>query len=785
MPANFAVILAVLAALMLVPHGAIAGEEIPDAADPYLLLRGVDPARPIQDWLTPAEPTAVQPYPANGELLKQTPPVIRWPYDGNMVSWQVAVKLGDGGELDRMARKNWLFLDRELPPGRHAWRLCGWPKGDEATAWSEWRFFTVPHNAHPFVVPDFDALFQKAGKKARPRLIPTGKAGRHVLNAVHFGQRGEMFESLRRRLNNDFLGQALPGEPPMATYEVEDFYEKRRVGIAIGRIVYRAAAPARMAAFAWLGSKDRRYLKEAMRRARQLAAWDPRGSTGRRSQDSISREIALTLATVLDLTYDHWDEGERREIVAAIVTRTQDLFDHYIAGNTNQLVRMPYNSHGYRHSGAIAAISSLLAGESPMARQWFLGTLPVYLAMNNPWGGDDGGFANSLNYALWNISAHLRFGDILEPATGLAIRRSAWLQEVGQYLRYFAPPGTPDGVFGDGHEHNRKTNWRRLANIYAQRVDRPHYRRFANDWGKPPMMPSWIFAPVPETPGTTPTAAKILAPNVAHFPSIGWTAMHSDLADRQRTSVYFISSPYGSYNHSHAAQNSFVVHSKGRRLALSTGYYDFYGSDHHQQWTRQSKSKNTITYDGGKGQRINDMSARGRTTVFRQDDDMAVVVGDATKAYGNGMKKAIRTLAYLRPKSILVYDLLRADEPRRWEWNFHALSQIMDFGPNAAAIANGPASLCIEILAGPEMDFSMTDRFGADPDPKLGDYAAQWHGVFAARKPAVKAEILTLMTVDCAPSSIADLTPHPSGGYSLKLDGIDLLINASGVARSK
>jgi hypothetical protein len=49
----------------------------------------------------------------------------------------------------------------------------------------------------------------------------------------------------------------------------------------------------------------------------------------------------------------------------------------------------------------------------------------------------------------------------------------------------------------------------------------------------------------------------------------------------------------------------------------------------------------------------------------------------------------------------------------------------------------------------------------------------------------VKAEILTLMTVDCAPSSIADLTPHPSGGYSLKLDGIDLLINASGVARSK
>ena len=35
-------------------------------------------------------------------------------------------------------------------------------------------------------------------------------------------------------------------------------------------------------------------------------------------------------------------------------------------------------------------------------------------------------------------------------------------------------------------------------------------------------------------------------PNAAVFPVIGWAAMHSDLRDPRRTSVYFKSSPYGS-----------------------------------------------------------------------------------------------------------------------------------------------------------------------------------------------------------------------------------------------
>ncbi|MDA1097917.1 MAG: DUF4962 domain-containing protein [Proteobacteria bacterium] len=768
---------------MVLPLDTGANEAIPDAADPYLLLRGVDTIQPTLDWLTPAEPTTVQPYPANGAVVKQSPPVIRWPHNGDMSVWEINIKLSDGGELSRIASENWLFLERALPTGRQAWRLRGWPKSGGATDWSDWRHFMVPRHARTFVVPEFEDLFERASQKAHPRIMPDGEAWRRLLTAIQFGERHDAFETLRRRVDADILGQLMQQEPPKATFEVEDFYEKRRVGVDIGRVVYREATAARLAAYVWIGSKDRRYLDEAMRRARHLATWNPRGSTGRRSQDSISREIALTLATVLDLTHEFWADEDRARILASITTRTGDLFEHYIAAVRMPLARMPYNSHGFRHSGAIASIASLLAGDVAEARDWFFRTLPVYLAMNNPWGGDDGGFANSLNYANWNVSAHLRFGDILEGATGLALRRTAWLQEVGQYLRYFAPSGTPDNVFGDGHEHDSGKFWRRLANIYAQRVARPYYRSYAKEWGAATADPAWIYAPLSAASDTASGGLPLPSPNAAHFPSIGWTAMHSDLGNSERNSVYFLSSPYGSFNHSHAAQNSFVVHSRGRSLAISSGYYDFYGSDHHNQWSRQSKSKNTITYDGGMGQPVDAMSARGQTVAFSHNMDIDFVVGDATRAYGKGTRQALRTLAYLRPNVILVYDRLEADQPRRWEWNIHAKNQILNYRPNAIGISNWPASLCIEMIAGPATQFSQNDRFSAEPDAKIADYPAQWHGVFTATAPVRAAQFLALMTVDCVPTAVTRIATREDGGYDLTLEGQDFTIDGTGVRR--
>jgi len=91
-------------------------------------------------------------------------------------------------------------------------------------------------------------------------------------------------------------------------------------------------------------------------------------------------------------------------------------------------------------------------------------------------------------------------------------------------------------------------------------------------------------------------------PNAALFASIGWVAMHSELADPQRVSVYFKSSPYGSYNHSHADQNSLVINSGGERLAIDSGYYDGYGTPHWWRWysKRRRTTPSPSTADRGR-----------------------------------------------------------------------------------------------------------------------------------------------------------------------------------------
>ncbi|MBT7759857.1 MAG: DUF4962 domain-containing protein [Rhodospirillaceae bacterium] len=760
------------------PNGAL-----PDAADPYLLLRGVSTVQPIRDWLAPVKPTAVQPYPANGAVVKQTPPVFRWPYQDKILNWEFQLRLDAGRGLRHTVTNNWLFLDRTLPPGRHAWRLRGWPMGANATVWSEWRQFTVPRNAHAFVIPDFTDLFETAQNRDRPRHLPQGGAGKRLFAAIRSGERRRAFELFRHNVDREFLKRPMSAEPVQATFQVANNYEKQRLGLNIARTVYRDAGAARAAAYVWIVTEEKRYLDAAMDRGRNLAAWDPKGSTGRRSQGSISREIALTLAIVLDLTYEQWSDGERALIETAITIRVRNLFNHYILADRLSLAEMPYNSHGFRHAGAIAAIASLLAGSIPDARHWFLTTFPVYLAMNNPWGGDDGGFANGLNYAGWNLMAQLRQGDILEHATGLALRHTARLREAGQYLRFFAPPGTPDNLFGDGHERDVKRLWRQLANAYARRLPRPYYRRYASDWGAATATPDNIFAALPRDAIMPDGGEAVPSPHAAHFPSIGWTAMHSDLTDPNRTSVYFLASPYGSLNHSHAAQNSFVIHSRGRRLAISSGYYDFFGSDHHKQWTQQSKSKNTITYDGGRGQPSHTKSAAGDTVGFAHGANLDFVVGDAARAYGNGVMTARRTLAFLRPNTILVYDQLRADQARRWEWNIHAVDEILDFGPNAMAIKNGPVSLCVEMLAAPAMEFSVNNQFPAPPDGQTDRYPAQWHGVFTTREKKTKAEFLALLSVDCATPPIGKVSASKDGGFSLAIEGKTYSINATGAVR--
>src|SRR5712691_6678232 len=75
-----------------------------------------------------------------------------------------------------------------------------------------------------------------------------------------------------------------------------------------------------------------------------------------------------------------------------------------------------------------------------------------------------------------------------------------------------------------------------------------------------------------------------------------------------------------------------------------------------------------------------------------------------------------RLCAALRPNLILVYDALASGVPRQWEWNIHALNAMTVVSNQRISIQNNGQSLCVDMLAGPPMQFTQTNQFTADPE---------------------------------------------------------------------
>jgi len=508
-------------------------------------------------------------------------------------------------------------------------------------------------------------------------------------------------------------------------------------------------------ALAALALRDEPLASAAKQRALDLAGWAPRGVTGFFFHDFAGLSIAWTLALAYDWLHDQWTAEEKRRLLAAIKPRVEDMLSPPVKGQPSgwagldwgkKLDRWPYDSHGAVTMSRLSVICTVLARKDDLFDRCAREIVPRYLANPIPW-GDKGGYANGTSYAQWDVLySHFVAWHFLGNALGTNLWHGDWAKGYLNYIAYFLPPGAPTGLFGDETEKRNADVWATQAKAYAAALPSPLADWYArNQFGENPLHLALLLSPKRDwsaIPGALPAGT----PHAVHLADIGWVAMHSDLGDRARTSVYFKSSPYGSYNHSHADQNSFVIHAKGRALAIDSGYYDYYGSPHWKDWYKQTRAHNAITFDGGQGQMHDTMQAKGRITRFEHHADYDIATGDATEAYGGALTRAVRSIVYLRPGTILVYDSLASDTPRTWEWNLHALSKMQEKGARELEIEQKGVRLCVSILEAPEGALTQTDRFTTAPQ---GKYPAQWHARYATGGKSRQANFLALLDVEC------------------------------------
>jgi hypothetical protein len=513
------------------------------------------------------------------------------------------------------------------------------------------------------------------------------------------------------------------------------------------------------------------FLANAKQRVLNLAGWAPSGVTGEVMNIQANREIYLGLANGLDMLWADFSAGERTLITTALRARLIDANK-----GLGVLDKAPYDSHGVNDVRWVSQALMLAAGlpgfpeaQSMLARTWDLSQFTL-----TAWGdGPDGGFGNSIAYGWYNFVNTVPYVAATRAIASVDLYQHDALRNAGhQLIAFTAPNVKAPSVFGDDAENDS------LYAYYAATYFRLHAQltRDAQD--------AWYWRANPTTL-TAPSDGLIwqllllgsdnrasVAPaaptqNSWFFPDVGYAAMHVDAKVPDRTSVFFRSSRFGAYNHSHADQNAIVYTSKGQPLLIGAGYYPWYNSAHHKTVTRATRFKNTLTFDGGFGQSevapvgaqpsapVQTMDTRGEFIFTTVRGNLSAVTGDATLAYRAVnpstaaitplLTNAVRSVVMDRANGVtLVYDWATSNSPRRWELNFHSPNA---FNANAATVTvtNNGASACLDRY-GPASSFAQDMAWPVAPEAAK---PAQAHGRFTMLTASNELAHLTVIRDSC------------------------------------
>ncbi|HEY1044233.1 MAG TPA: DUF4962 domain-containing protein [Telluria sp.] len=695
------------------------------------------------DWVISAQIEATRPAPDNFQVQAQNPPAFSWSQHRNKPSTYV-LEIRQGSTVVHSATvdRNFYLPSKRLANGHYAWRV----RPGNSSEWSNLREFDITSASTVFEVPENTVLRSYVATKKR-------QIGRHLpsnfvpvsqwttamraerLNALNLMKNEVQYRNVKAPNDADWpFTRTASGETAITSAQAADI--RQRV-FATGRQLEQAALLYRL-------TLDKKYLAEAVMRGDQLAALSPTGPTSYKYQDQATRQIALSLLKGADMLYYDMDPAKRQYWWDRVKVRGEELYQA-MKNAPNSIDQYPFDSHGGTNLGYLAVIATLALGNIREAGLWFDFATRPYINAVYAWSGPEGGFANGTAYAQYTADFALQLWQPLMQMTGVNMFDKPWSRGFMQYFAHFVPPGSTRHAFGD--EHETRPDFR-MMKAYARRFASPYAAWYANNIAGEEDTLTLLQAPFP-LPASTVTPAP--PPNAALYPSIGWVAMHSNIADINRTSVYFKSSPYGAYNHSHGDQNSFILRSGNRDLLVEAGYLDYYNSPLFNGWYRQTRAHNAVSYDGGIGQLVTgnteNLKRNGKITAFSTTSALDFAEGDATAAYGPALSSAKRKIWYLRSQNaVVIQDKMIAPLAHRWEWNLHAAAPIVRASDGSVSITNVDRSVCIRpLLSNTLMPMSYEPRTG--PAPKVG-MPVETHGAFVTPSRS-SAEFLMLLDVGC------------------------------------
>ncbi|GLS04638.1 hypothetical protein GCM10007860_17850 [Chitiniphilus shinanonensis] len=676
------------------------------------------PGRADEAEAAPAANIAQQAVPPAGLDLYQNPPYIAWPAAGN---GRYRLTLSDGaGKVLRSVdlQENNYIAPQPLAAGEYCWRVA--PQGGAAGAPTCFRIAADSPRLEDFGQP---ALWRSGLR--RPFLFDGGKA--RAGNGQGWAIK-EVEAAYRRldRVSATRMKRAATLESGAASLDAYQEVERWS-----NRLLYGAMLRYHT------GQAD--YLADVREVLAELGDDDDFTPSYRQSPRA-ARQRLWTLAYVYDVLGEQLPAAERERLRRRIEAGIGDT-QRSIGMATYRL--RPTNAIHFDGIGTMLAAAALIAPDSQVARDALTAHLRWFVYAGHPYGAQDGGYFGSGAYEQWSLMTALPAWDAIRAATRFDPYQHIWLRNVPRFFAYALPPGSPESLFGDGHETP-------VNPVYAlaamDRVRSPFSAWYAAQHKPTERKAAVVLASAvglaAETRSDFPAKA-----NAALFPDSGIVAMQQQAGGRE-VSIYLKADPRGSsVNHSHADQGAFLIHANGKILAGSSGAYDWYGSPHWKNWYRNTVAHNAITFDGGQGQPLGRAAPGVRFFDFETGAN-DTVAADLTGAYAGALKRHVRAWAYLRPNLLLVRDQLASATPRRWEWNLHSTTGWREGRDGYQQMGEGARSLCVRQLSGPPSDFVQDDDQKWPLERGKRD-AVPWHARFVARAPSAAADYLFVLDIGC------------------------------------
>ena len=507
-------------------------------------------------------------------------------------------------------------------------------------------------------------------------------------------------------------------------------------------------------AFLALIEQDPTYLAWAVEWAKALA------SAAVPTSDGELRSRIQRLAVVYDWLHGLMDGADRTQIRDGLIAHVEALRDwDYLAD--------PGYIGGHERRGYAIFAMGLLAlyGDYPEAED-LLSQCRTHLVdgfyPTQSWIGVDGGYhmgwaysSSYLNfdlpYLVWTVGTN----DVL---------MDDWMGAAAQWYLYGLQGDDRFPAAGDAFSIDPGLGLKSV--IYASGpTSDPHARWLLQEKMVEVDQPLLQMVMLDENVSA---AAPEPLPKGKHFRRAGLVVAR-DAWDETTTHFTFKSGSFFSINHHHRDENTFTLHYKSP-LALDSGYYDSYGSEHWRNYFTRTIAHNGITVfdptqqmtlygsevsnDGGQvfkdeARTLSDIQPGGQSSLdgivrFENREPFTYAWGDATKAYDpDRVTLAQREVVYLRQTErehpvIVILDRVGAQSASfEKKFHLHTVDQPTLNGNLAVASGDGsrltsmtllPSDAQLALVGGAGAEF-LVNGTNYPLDPNGGEGAAESKGI--------------------------------------------------------